>query len=146
VSAAKANQKNTANYGKRGTRAQANLKREAVIAATVRGETAEKIAADLGVNQRRVEAIRAEPETQLKIAELLQPHTEKVKRITKRVIETIEDDLDENSYLARSAARRDFVALLNLAQPKGEQPTPGLIQFNQLNILVQQIVQKRDGA
>jgi hypothetical protein len=140
---------------------KARVRKTMVAKRTLEGKSESEIAEELGISRRWVTRMKAEPETQMLLQELLAPLREDIEKAIKRTLETIIEDLDAPlisklgfivkdadtgqplpDRQARSQARNDLIKMLARAQPKLSDNQATTLTLNQLTLIAESYKQE----
>jgi hypothetical protein len=131
---------------KRSGKPEQESRRRRVAAAVVAGKQTKVIAQAEGLTRRRVQRIAAQPATRLLIAELMQPHHQKLRELAAEAVKAVERGLKaktsggrhEHEIQLRAVGR--FGDLAHLAQgsdrPQGD--GEGLVTWQRFIVLYEQ--------
>ncbi|MGA9767932.1 MAG: hypothetical protein WBV94_02760 [Blastocatellia bacterium] len=129
-------------------------RKKAVAEGIALGKNDSEIARDVGISRSQVQRIKSEPETQVRIQQLLQPHKEQLERILQKSLDTIESGLDasllnmigmpltlpDGTVMADHKARNQYIGnairLMQAAEPKKDTPIVATVTLEQLEAML----------
>jgi hypothetical protein len=93
--------------------------KQRIVEMRAAGATQDAIAATCGISRQRVTQILAEPEAEYNLAQFVRENQEQLRQIGGKVVDSIEEDVESDQWMARSAARQQFINILGLAHKTG---------------------------